>query len=68
MNAPVWMTSLEATEYLRLPSVEALYQAVRRGQIPCYQFGRRYRFNLDELDDAIRAGRALTLDELCLSS
>lgn len=36
-----WLSAPEATRYLRLPSVRALYQAVRRGWVPAHRFGPR---------------------------
>jgi excisionase family DNA binding protein len=45
-----WMTTDEATRYLGFPSRKALYQAVRRGQIPGHRIGRRLRFDAAELD------------------
>jgi len=51
-----WLTALEAAKYLGLPSVAALYQAVRRGQVPAHRLGpRRLRFSRTELDEAIRS-------------
>jgi excisionase family DNA binding protein len=45
------MTPKEATEYLRLSSVRALYAAVRKGQVPVHRLGpRRMRFLKAELD------------------
>jgi excisionase family DNA binding protein len=48
-----WMTAEQAAEYLGLPSRKALYQAVRRGQIPVHRFGKRLRFSRAELDRAL---------------
>jgi hypothetical protein len=49
------MTAKEAMEYLRLPSVKALYQRVARGQINRVPFGRRaIRFRRRDLDAALR--------------
>jgi excisionase family DNA binding protein len=48
-----WMTADQATLHLGLPSRKALYQAVRRGQIPVHRFGKRLRFNRVELDRAL---------------
>jgi excisionase family DNA binding protein len=45
-----WLTSREATEYLRLPSVGALRQLVYRRRIPFSKMGRSLRFNRRELD------------------
>jgi excisionase family DNA binding protein len=49
-----WLTAKEAVAYLRLPSARALYQAVRRGQVPAHRLGpRRLRFSRAELDRAL---------------
>lgn len=56
-TAPVdrWLTAEEAVTYLGLPSRKALYQAVRRGQVPVHRLGqRRMRFSRAELDQALR--------------
>jgi excisionase family DNA binding protein len=46
-----WLTAEEAVAYLGLPSRKALYQAVRRGQLPVHRLGkRRMRFSRAELD------------------
>jgi excisionase family DNA binding protein len=45
-----WLNPPQAVRYLRLPSLKALYQAVRRGQIPVHRLGKRLRFNRTELD------------------
>lgn len=47
-----WLSADEAAAYLRLGSRKALYQRVRRGQIPAHRFGRTLRFRRDELDRA----------------
>ena len=49
----VWLTVEEAVQYLGLQSRMALYQAVRRGQVPVHHFGRRLRFRRPELDAAL---------------
>lgn len=48
-----WMTADQAAAHLGLPSRKALYQAVRRGQVPVHRFGKRLRFNRAELDRAL---------------
>jgi len=46
-----WLNALQAARYLGLPSLKALYQAVRRGQVPAHRLGlKRLRFNKHELD------------------
>ncbi len=50
-----WLTTDEAVTYLGLPSRKALYQAVRRGQVPARRLGvRRMRFSRVELDRLLR--------------
>jgi len=48
-----WLNSEEAVKYLHFPSVDALYQAVRRGQVPAHRLGRRLRFHRGELDKVL---------------
>lgn len=48
-----WLTAMQAFQYLGLPSLRALYQAVRRGQVPAHRLGRRLRFDQGELDRAL---------------
>jgi excisionase family DNA binding protein len=50
MRAPEWMTAAEAADYLRLPSVNALYQRVARGQVKALRLGRQMRFRRRDLD------------------
>jgi excisionase family DNA binding protein len=45
-----WLSVKEATEYLSLPSVQALYQAIKREQIPFYRLSQRIRFLRSDLD------------------
>ena len=53
-----WLGADEAARYLGLPSRKALYQAVRRGQIPAHRLGaRRMRFRRVELDRVLERGR-----------
>jgi excisionase family DNA binding protein len=53
LHSEPWMTAEQAAAHLGLPSRKALYQAVRRGQIPVHRFGKRLRFNRTELDSAL---------------
>jgi len=48
-----WLTAEQAAAHLGLPSRKALYQAVRRGQVPVHRFGKRLRFSRVELDRAL---------------
>ena len=53
-----WLGAGAATHYLGLPSRKALYQAVRRGQVPVHRLGpRRMRFRRVELDEVLERGR-----------
>ena len=53
-----WLDAGAATRYLGLPSRRALYQAIRRGQVPMHRFGkRRMRFRRIELDHVLERGR-----------
>ena len=52
-----WLDAHAAVQYLGLPSRRALYQAVRRGQIPTHRLGkRRMRFRRAELDEVLQRG------------
>ena len=50
-----WLTAAEAANYLRLPSVNALYQRVAHGQIKALRLGRKMRFRRRDLDGLMRA-------------
>jgi excisionase family DNA binding protein len=50
-----WLTPADAVAYLGLPSIRALYQRVRRGQVRAHKFGRHLRFLVEELDEACSA-------------
>jgi len=59
--ARVWLTADDVAEYLGLPSRQAVYQAVRRGEVPAHRLGRRrLRFRRDELDRALERGRMVS--------
>ena len=52
-----WLTSNEATDYLRLPSVGALRVLVCERRIPFHKLGRSLRFKKTELDRLLDASR-----------
>jgi excisionase family DNA binding protein len=54
-----WLNPDEACAYLRLPSLKALYQAVRRGTVPVHRMGRLLRFRRPELDQVLTGSAAL---------
>jgi excisionase family DNA binding protein len=49
-----WLTADEAVKYLGFPSRKALYQAIRRAQVPVHRLGRRLRFHRPELDQILK--------------
>ncbi len=51
-----WLTSREAVDYLRLPSLGALRQLVYRRRIPYAKLGRSLRFNRQDLDMFLESG------------
>jgi len=58
MQPPEWLAADQAVRYLGLPSRKALYQAVRRGQVPVHRLGtRRMRFRRAELDQLLERSR-----------
>jgi len=54
-----WLTADQVVAHLNFPSRKALYQAIRRGQIPSHRLGRRLRFSLAEIDKCITRRRTL---------
>jgi excisionase family DNA binding protein len=52
-----WLTSDEATEYLRLPSVGALRALVCKRKLPFHKLGRCLRFKKIELDRLLEGSR-----------
>jgi excisionase family DNA binding protein len=52
-----WLTSNEAAEYLRLPSVGALRVLVWKRQLPFHKLGRSLRFKRAELDRLLEVSR-----------
>ncbi len=53
MTSKVFLTVDEACDYLGLKSRGALYQRIRRGQVPAHRFGRSLRFVPTELSNAL---------------
>ncbi len=45
-----WLTAKEASQYLRLSSVEVLRNMVCQRRVPCYKLGKSLRFKVSELD------------------
>lgn len=54
--ATEWMSTDEATEYLRLPSKRSLYELVRRDIVPAYRLGTQSLiFSKSDIDERIRS-------------
>jgi len=49
-----WLNSKQAAARLAYPSIRALYQAMRRGNVPYYRHGKRVLFKPEELDSLIK--------------
>jgi excisionase family DNA binding protein len=49
--ASPYLTSREAVEYLKLPSLSALYTLIREHALPAHHRGRRRLFDVRELDE-----------------
>lgn len=65
MSKNEWMNVGELVEYLSMPSRSAVYQAVRRGEIPAYRLGeKRLRFRREEIDGLLARGRMLTTEDI----
>ncbi len=62
-----WLNAEQAAEYLAMPTVKAIYEAVRRGQIPVYRLGNRLRFRREELDKLLKCTQHLTIDDVHIS-
>lgn len=61
-NSP-WLNAEQAWRYIKLPSIRALYQAIRRGSVPHYRYGRRLRFRKEELDTMLRNKPGWTIED-----
>lgn len=48
-----WMTPIEVAKYLKLPSRDAVRQAVFAGILPAHKLGRLLRFRKDEIDQLL---------------
>lgn len=60
-----WLTADEAAAYIGL-SRKALYERVRRGQIPAHRLGRALRFKASEIDQVLEAGGQMIIAQLPL--
>ncbi len=56
-----WLTLEEAAQYLKMGK-STLYDLARKGNIPAHKMGREWRFDAEELDEWLKAGK-LSLQE-----
>lgn len=54
--ATEWLDAPAAAKHLGLPSLKALYQLVRGGDVLAHKLGRRLRFARADLDAVVRGG------------
>ena len=52
--ASPYLTSREAVDYLKLPSLSALYTLIREHDLPAHHRGRLRLFDIRELDAWVR--------------
>ena len=62
-NYKKWFSTKQAADYLSM-TVRALYEAVRRHEIPVYKFGKRLRFCREELDELLFSNRRYSLSSI----
>ena len=58
-----WLNADQAADYLVL-SRRALYEAVRRGEIPAYRLGRRLRFRKKELERLLQGNASQLVGDI----
>jgi excisionase family DNA binding protein len=51
-----WLDLDDLKKYLKIPK-STLYRLVQQGRLPGHKVGRTWRFNQNEVDEWIRAGR-----------
>jgi excisionase family DNA binding protein len=56
-----YLTSSEAVEYLRLPSLSSLYTHIRENRLPVLRAGGQLRFDKRDLDAWLRGTTTLEL-------
>ncbi len=56
-----YLTSREAVDYLRLPSLSSLYSHIRENRLPVLRSGGELRFDKRDLDAWLRGMSALEL-------
>ena len=51
-----WLTLEEAAQYLKMGK-STLYDLARKGKVPAHKMGRAWRFDAEELDEWLKAGK-----------
>ena len=57
-----WLTLEEAAKYLKIRK-STLYDLARKGSIPAHKMGREWRFDAEELDEWLKAGKLALLEQ-----
>ena len=57
-----WLTLEEAAQYLKIGK-STLYNLARKGKVPAHKMGRVWRFDAEELDEWLKAGKLALLKE-----
>ncbi len=51
-----WLTLEEAAKYLKMGK-STLYDLARKGGVPAHKMGREWRFDSEEVDEWLKAGK-----------
>lgn len=58
-----WLTLEEAAQYLKMGK-STLYDLARKGNIPAHKMGREWRFDAEELDEWLKAGKLALREQM----
>ena len=56
-----WLTLEEAAQYLKMGK-STLYDLARKRNVPAHKMGREWRFDAEELDEWLKAGKLALLE------
>jgi len=56
-----WLTLEEAAKHLKIGK-STIYRLAREGDLPAHRMGRRWRFDAEELDKWLKAGKLALLE------
>lgn len=62
IDYPTWLTTAQAARYLGV-TTRTLHEVAVPGGLPCYRFGRVFRFKLDDLQTYISGTRVVPQQE-----